>query len=228
MSDFQQKLLTVLIFLAASTTTSADRRPVEGASCAEIDNDIARLQCYDEVYSDYRNSASSSGNWDIQTTRDPLDDIVTTYLVVEANERSKIARSFSSNQLIIRCMGDELDLYIKWGEVIGGSVSLNVTHRVGDSKAQTQTWLSSTSGTSTFYPGSSITLVRKMMETDRFVARIPHKSFQADDMTAIFDTSGLKNAATPLRKTCLPPPPDLSNDPHERLIQQLQQKMRSN
>lgn len=218
MRYFQVVFLTGLGLLLAGSNSVADQRPAEGARCAQIDNDIARLQCFDEVYADYIESANAPGEWEIKTTRDPIDDKVTTYLAVEASEKSSALQTFNSNQLLIRCMGNDLDVYIHWGKVMGGEVPFNVTHRVGGNKARTQTWASSTDGTATFFPGNTLRLVRQMMEADRFVAQIPLKNFQATKMTAIFDISGLKDAAAPMSKACLPTLPE---DPKERRIQEL-------
>lgn len=223
MRNFQVVFLTGLGLLLASLNSVADQRPAEGARCAQIDNDIARLQCFDEVYADYIESADAPGQWEIKTTRDPIDDTVTTYLAVEASEKSSAFQTLGSNQLIIRCMGNELDLYIHWGKVMGGEVPLDVTHRVGGNEARTKTWMSSTNGTATFFPGNTLRLVRQMMEADRFVAQIPYKSFQATKMTAIFDISGLKTAAAPMGKSCVPP---LSDDPQERKIQELMMNLK--
>ncbi len=72
--------------LAATNAFADDRRLVDAFHCADISNDIARLECFDKAYDDYRVAAQSPGAWRTYTEIDPLDDTVTTFIRLDVED----------------------------------------------------------------------------------------------------------------------------------------------
>jgi len=66
--------------------------------------------------------------------------------------------------------------------------------------APTKKWTSSTDKTASFYFGSGYGIAKKLMVTDKFVARTT--PYNENPVTAIFDTRGLSKAIEPLRDAC--------------------------
>lgn len=225
MSRAIQRIMLACLLLALGSRSLADSRPIQGADCTQIDNDIARLECYDEVFADYRQSAQAEGIWTIETTRDPIDDKITTFLITKSQPDPRSFTGLGSSQLVIRCAGNKLDLYVKWGQAME-DVSLRVTHRVGDLPAQTEQWLPSTSRRATFYPGDASSLVLLMQSADRFVTQIPNQTFQGRKMTAVFSIIGLQDALTPIKDRCIPESSGRPDSADERAIQSLMRKIK--
>lgn len=211
----------LLVFVTKPTVALADdSRIVKAFHCTEVSNDIARLECFDKAYSDYGIAANAPGNWRTRTEVSPIDDTITFGAVVDANKKS--AAYFASNKLFIRCKGNKLELWVAWQNLPDLEGSL-MASRVGRAPAVTETWIEGSPDDARFYPGNTRKLVREMMSADRFVAQLAEGKEKGE--TAVFNIKGLKEVSKPMQEACLPQQPPLSDDPHERRIQELMRLM---
>jgi|SRR5690554_510574 len=180
--------------------------------CPGMENDIARLECYDSSYADFRAAEMAPGNWQVIAKTSPIDDTVTTALVVDSSGGT--SPMFGEHRLIIRCQGKELNVWVNWNEFLSSESASDITWRVGQQKPQTDKWPhGSNSSSLTFYPRDEQTLVTQLMGSNQFVAQT--KTAVGETLTAIFNTKGLEQAATPIKSDCLAgnsePYPDYMN-----------------
>ena len=125
----------------------------------------------------------------------PIDDSKTVTLILEAE--SGQSRLGEAVYLVARCKSNETNLFIGWNDYLGSEAS--VLTRVGKNKAITQTWIMSTSSTSTFHR-KPIPFIKEMLSSNKLVTQVT--PYNESPVTAIFNTSGLQNAVKPLRETC--------------------------
>lgn len=190
--------VAIAVSLIATSSFGRDRHLVDAFYCANVSNDVARLECYDLAYSDYREAIAAPGEWFIQAEINPLNDSVTTLIGLNAYEGKHPI--YGPYQLVIRCHGNKLSAWVAWKKYLGETPPL-VTSRIGSDQAQSREWHKSISGSSTFYPDNPVVFVRRLMEADRFVAQIAPDT--GDEETAIFNIKGLDEAAEPIKEACL-------------------------
>ena len=183
--------------LASANTCAGDRRTVDAFHCTDVTNDIARLECFDEAYSDFRVAANTPGQWMSKTEINPLDDTVTTLVAVNANETKNSL--FGAYQLVVRCRGNTLSAWISWRGLFGVKEPV-ITSRIGTDTAETDRWLESTTHQSTIYPGDTGKFVNRLIDADRFVAQIMSGKDKGE--IATFNVKGLEDAVKPFEEAC--------------------------
>jgi type VI secretion system protein VasI len=174
------------------------------AQCAGMENSVQRLSCYDELAEANNLSkktvatpAAGKGKWSTSTTTDPLtDQSVYVAILTAGTGRGRFGESID---LVVRCAKKTTDLYINWASFLG-SESTFVTHRVGKDKAVRQSWVVSTDHKSSFYPGSPVSTLKKMIDTNSFVVNVT--PYSESPVTATFDISGASEALSDVRKGC--------------------------
>jgi hypothetical protein len=205
----------------ANDLTKLERELQEAA---QIEEPAARLEAYDRILAEHglRNaertgekgegagstetsgaqetigeneSGNGKGSWQVQTETDPMDDSKKVYFLLRSEKGSS---SYGSPiVLVIRYSGGNTELYINWRDYLADNSQ--VTYRIGSGEPNTQQWQQSNDSTATFYPGNVPELLRKLRDVERFVARtIP---YDEGPTTAVFDVSGLKQAAAPHMET---------------------------
>jgi len=152
-------------------------------------------------------SIATPSKWVYSREIDPIDDttIITFTLENEIDELND-----KPIFLILRYKNKKTDIYIDWNrELKPFYETLVYVHiRFGDNKPSMLGWNTTNSllhsitealfgeqsavSQYTFYPRDEIKFIRKLMDTDRFVAQL--KSRDKMTLTAVFDTRGLRNA----------------------------------
>ena len=172
------------------------------ASCAAVENDIARLQCYDALAEPVGSphtsgsDAATTGNWTVQDETNPIDD--TRLVTVALRSASGTTVGGAPIVLILRCQSGDTSAYINWQEYLGSDA--NVLTRVGTDEASTLGWLRSPDRQSTFAPGNNVEFIQRLLGADRLVAQIT--PYNANPIRANFDLAGIEDALAPLRETC--------------------------
>ena len=196
--------LLIAAGLVVSTYASADVR--KGiATCASIDGELSRLECYDKLAKAEEldgpqptdnNSIDSNSQWEVKETINPIDDTKTTTLT--ASSVSGTNRRGIPVILMIRCKSSETDLVVSWSDYMGSD--LNVLLRIDNQRAFTMSWNMSTNNSAGFFPGSPITFLHQMIKGNRLV--IQATPYNESPITAIFSLAGLTKAIAPLRANC--------------------------
>lgn len=194
-------LLTVITTI--STTAFAAIPEKEFAKCAAMEGDLSRLECFDNLAEDKNldgnqvqpTSIEGKGDWDVSVKVNPIDDSKTVTLILKAE--SGISKWNRPYGLLVRCKSNETNVFIGWNEYLGREA--DVLTRIGSNKAVTQRWDMSTDSKATFHP-KPIAFLKEMLTTDKLVAQVT--PYNESPATAIFNTTGLKNAIKPLRETC--------------------------
>ena len=194
----------VLGILTLLPVPSYSQDPEALGKCAAVENDIARLQCYDSLAAsvggtnDSAPAASSAavGSWIVQDDTNPIDDTRTVVLALLS--ASGTNRRGSPIGLLLRCQSGETSLYINWRDYLGSEA--NVLLRVGDEEASTRRWSLSTDSQATFAPGNNRELIERLLTVDRLVAQVT--PYSESPITAVFELAGIQEAILPLRETC--------------------------
>jgi type VI secretion system protein VasI len=183
------------------------------AKCAIIAGQLDRLQCYDDAASAAgiagpqpevpAEPSVGVGKWQINRDKNPIDDSERVVAALAAD--SGQSRFEGPVTLIARCQSKKTELYISWGEYLGNdgdiySTYKKVTIRIGQRPATTQNWPVSTDSKATFAPDWAGSLLKAMAASDKFVAQVT--PYNESPITAIFDTTGMQKALSPLASVC--------------------------
>jgi type VI secretion system protein VasI len=187
----------LLIFQSARPAES----PSSLGACAAVQGDLARLQCYDDLARKTgvspKEEPAAGSDWKLYTETNPVDDSKTVILsVVAKNARSKFGQPFTLN---LRCMSHKTAAYINWNEFLGEDET-KITSRFGQNQATTQSWPLSGNKQASFVPGDSVQFIKRLAHANQFIAQVT--PYNESPTTAIFNTSGLTDAITPLAATC--------------------------
>lgn len=179
------------------------------AVCAIEEGSLDRLACFDAVTKaldldgpqPVAVPVADNGKWVVSRDRNPIDDTETVTLTLVADEgQSRFAESIF---FVARCKSNQTEAYIVWNDYIGSDFDGRgqpVTIRVGSEPADNQRWSVSTDGQATFAPEWAGTLLKRMVQSEQFVAQTT--PYNESPRTAVFDTSGLRNALVPLMEVC--------------------------
>ena len=138
-----------------------------------------------------------AGQWLVRDDVGPLDDSRTVTLrLISDTGRSVYGDPVS---LVLRCRSGELDAYINWKSYIAEDYP-RVTYRVGNSEAETKTWINSSDNRATFFRGNEQIFIEELVRSRKFVAQVT--PYNESPITATFDLHGLNAAIRPLRASC--------------------------
>lgn len=168
-----------------------------------IEESLLRLEAYDSILEKYGirtaaasdNSSEPENKWYVTVDEDPMDDSKRIIFMLTADEG--VNAFGESIVLVLRYNAGKTEIFINWDTYLGSEAF--VTIRVGKKDPETYKWPISTSSEATFYPRDGLLLVRELLEADQFVARVT--PYGDNPITAVFDVSGLKDAAKPYRET---------------------------
>ena len=131
--------------------------------CVKIENSDERLGCYDAAFTRHTNISAENdpaqnvktpdvGNWTISTTKNPIDDTETVVAMLDG-KAGVLAKGVT---FIARCQSKKTEAYINWDNYLGNDSDSPysdwkyVKLRVGNDKAKTESWSTSTDHKATF------------------------------------------------------------------------------
>lgn len=145
-------------------------------------------------------AATNSGGWLVQSATDPLDDSQIITVAKDAEQgRNYLGEPVT---LVLRCKSKRAQMFIAWHEYLGQE-GLYVRYRIDKGVLQGGGWLSSNDQTATFYANPE-GMISDLLKGSRLVARTT--PYDSNTITAVFDLTGLRDAAEPLIKACVPHP----------------------
>ena len=170
----------------ASEPTSGGELRLELGKCAATENDIERLQCYDDAFKSLAAQSDSPGEssappqseqasgpgWVVKEDKDPLMDPRTWVAALLPTE--------GEGAFIVRCANGELDILLSWNEYLADNTTVQV--RFDDDVVQQQVWLSSTDHGAIFAADRHKSwLLSSLQQAERLVARItPYQKGASD------------------------------------------------
>lgn len=199
-----KQAIAVFLLSTFSVLVQADDLKSNIARCATISGELERLECFDQLAKSNQldgpqettTAIDGVGKWLVSDSINPIDDSRTVTLILQSDSgQTKWGNPIG---LVLRCKSNTTDLYINWSDFLGREA--NVLTRIGTESAVTKRWNLSTDSQATFHPRGTIDFIKAMLQSTRFVAQVT--PYNESPITAIFDTTGLENAITPLRETC--------------------------
>jgi len=138
------KCFTILAVWTLTTSMAiAEISNKEYAKCAAIEGALVRLECFDNLARDKQLdeeqvvSTGFIGKWTVSEDINPIDDSKTVRLLLFADsEKGKKGKPIFA---IARCKRNKTELYISWGDYLGGAEIKTVT-RADKQKAVTTNW----------------------------------------------------------------------------------------
>lgn len=195
------KLFFLITLIAISKLSYAAFDEESVRKCMNINDDTARLLCYDGLTNSLKKKNENSSNlakgkWITNSETNPLDDskTVTTYLLSDSGTSTygeKIA-------LILRCQSNKTNVFISWDDYLGDDPY--VTSRIGKGEVDSKYWNISTNNTSTFYPSNQIEFIKSLFGNTTFVAQVT--PYNDSPVTAVFDITGTEGSVNDLRAAC--------------------------
>lgn len=125
---------------------------------------------------------------------DPITDRKSVRIGVPANSDNP---DFAPS-LVIACEQNSTKMLVNWNTFIESH--LMTTTRLDDTVYKKAGWERSSDYTTSFYPGNPITLIKKMLVSERYVVRGENMSGQI--FTAVFELEGINEAIQPVRQHC--------------------------
>lgn len=176
----------------------------EIAACAADSNTVTRLSCYDALAEknalapriEKKPETAGTGKWHISSNIDPLNDKTVYFANLAAV--SGTSRHGDSPIMTVRCGNKQTEWYINWYDYLGSEAK--TTFRVDKEQAKTLTWTLSTDKVAAFYPGSPVSVLKKIAEGTSFVANVT--PYNESPVTAVFDITGAGAALADIRKNC--------------------------
>lgn len=198
-------VIAITIGLASSSAASAATITKDDlAKCAAEANAVSRLVCFDTLAKQAGATASTTettrqgaGKWSTRTQTDPLTDKSVYTAALDAS--SGAGRFGGAVLMLVRCKDNKTEMYIDWRSYLGND-GVRTTYRVGKVKAKTSRWSESTDHKAAFFPGSPVSLLKEIIESDSFVANVT--PYSESPVTAVFDTTGAAEALVDIRKGC--------------------------
>ncbi|MBL4761258.1 MAG: hypothetical protein JKY93_00995 [Gammaproteobacteria bacterium] len=212
--------ITFIAMLASLPVNAAELKH-SVATCAILEGDLERLECYDTLAEDNKldkpqtvnttvNAIQKDDNWQalvgmeppkpskwsVNEKSNPIDDSQSVYLHLKAD--SGKSRRDDIVTMLIRCKSNKTELMLTWHDFLGRNV--DVLTRIGNEKARTKRWSVSTDSKATFHPTGTIAFIKQMEKYNKLLAQVT--PYSESPITAIFDTTGLSEALIPLKKTC--------------------------
>jgi len=193
---------TVLLLLALPALAFAvDDKEI--AECAAQTNTVTRIGCYDALAERHslaphveNSTPQGTGKWQTSTDVDPLND-KNIYLatLTATSGRNKWNKPIS---LTVRCSDNTTELFINWNDFLGSDAYTTI--RIDKEKATKANWTLSTDKVAAFYPGSPVSILKKLAGSKSFIASVT--PYNESPVTAVFDTNGAAAAFADIRKGC--------------------------
>lgn len=194
------------IFLSSS---ASGQEVAAFLTCKKIENEIARLNCYDAQAAKLDSAASTNeneaapstevvdkGKWVVETGLDPITDQATFTAALAADSGGS---GYNKPTLFIRCKQKSSEVFVSWGDYLGDNTV--VTTRFGDEAPETFSWSQSTDSTATFlYSDRLRWFLEKAVIVDKLATQIT--PYQSGPITAVFDLRGIANVLNDQKVLC--------------------------
>lgn len=205
----------------AAMPCSAGAQAEQGlADCAEVDDTLQRLACYDELassvgleppeviaipaaYARQRDEVPASegeipatGEWTVSLETDSDGDPSAVSLASWAV--SGASTEGYAISLTISCRRGRTALSVRWQDYLGSWT--DITTRIGTERSNMRRWNQSSDGRSSFYPSRTLTFIADIVEAGSVSFEVT--PYVKPLVVAEFDTSGLGEAFAPWGEIC--------------------------
>lgn len=179
-------------------------------ACKTIENDDARLACYDLALGvksvETNSTASENSNWNRRIEKSELTDQTNVFLSVRSIDevRDRYGREAAPAVLYLRCMENTTAVLLTFNDHFmsdnaGGG---RVEYRLDDDPMAKQSFRESNDNMALglWSGGTSIPFIKKMLGHKQLIVRAT--PYNESSITVKFPISGIENEITELRKTC--------------------------
>lgn len=137
------------------------------------------------------------GLWKKEKTIDPVDDSTLYRAYINSiTDKTKYGKPIT---LVVECIDNKTFFYIDWQTFIS-TQEHDVTIRIDKEQAFKKKWIPSTNYIASFYKGSPIKLLKRIINAKKVIAKVePHAE---SPLTVTFHVTGAENALMDIRKQC--------------------------
>ncbi len=206
--------------LAALPLTAGAQTEQGLADCAEIEDTLSRLACYDELASSvgleppeviaipaaYAPQADdtpataaeipATGEWTVSVESDDDGDPAAVSLASWAV--SGASTEGYAIAMTISCRRGRTSVSVRWEDYLGSWA--DITTRIGAEDTNVRRWNLSTDGRSSFYPSRTLSFIEQIIDAGSVSFEVT--PYVKNAISAEFDTSGLGEAFDPWRQIC--------------------------
>lgn len=177
-------------------------------SCKSIPNKDERLKCYDSL-SNVETiviPTQGIGQWGIFKDKSPVDDSLSVYLSLDANDYINVGYKKFKPSLIIRCRENATSVFINYDIFLGNKPIKPLTRLDSEKAVSDVYWVTSTDHKAIFYDSllgegeASIKFIKKLLDKNKFFIRVT--PYSENPVDATFDLTGIDEAIKPLRAVC--------------------------
>ncbi len=193
-------LLVAMVMVSFPQSSFGEDTKYQLELCSKIENNIKRLQCYDDLVGKNQSTAHSSiGHWSVRTENSKFTDTKTIY--IHTNALEEIHDRYNNQvtpYLFFRCEDNKTEAFIGW-EMFIGTGSTNVTYRIDKEKVKNVTWNTSTDNKAVFI-SKPINFIKSLMDKQNLIVEII--PYGENRRMVEFNVTGLREAIQPLQEAC--------------------------
>ncbi len=188
------------IFLFNSNDSCANELEAKINLCSKIENNIERLECYDNITNSEKSLSSNQlKNWNVRTDTSKLTDETNVYITTSSIDpiKNQFGQRISPT-LILRCAENTTNLFVTW-EMFLGTDTIEITERIDKEKVKKSTWTISTDHKASF-KRQPIDFIKKL--EGKQVLLLELTPYGESPRMVEFDITGIEEVITPLKNAC--------------------------
>ena len=172
MSSLQVSILLSVALLAGLPASAQSRADL--ARCVALNNDLARLACFDNVASkaglSTRPKKTQVGKWKVETSTSPVDDTKTIVASLAAVEQVQVGYRRTRPTMFARCQESQFSVFVVLDAFLGTD-EIEVTHRFDSEPPVVELWSTSTDHSGAFAP-SPEEFLSAMVDSSKLLFRM--------------------------------------------------------
>jgi type VI secretion system protein VasI len=193
-------------FLWTAFGWAAQDQPDQPRACAQIQNDAARLECYDLKF---RKSSAvtqpAETDWVVKEEHSKIDDSTNVFLKINSTDSIKNQYGVDTYfGLFIRCEEKQTDMFIVFGDYFMSSLNGagTITYRVDQQPAKKKALTESNDhkALGLWSAVAAVPFVKELFSGSTLLVRAT--PYSDSTVTAEFRIAGIEDAIKPLRAAC--------------------------
>lgn len=193
--------VTIISLLLAGASVALAAQP-EPNACRKIENDIARLACFDQAFPLAANDLPETPNpkWKYEEHTSSVDNTKVIMASLPASSASGIADP-STVQLVLYCSQSQMAVFINTNLFMGGLTEVTVRVDQGPSDTQIHMWSLIPARSAVVLSGQNNVkeLLKSFKNDGKFAVRV---GYTTSNFEAVFDLNGVEESVKKVSAPC--------------------------